>query len=194
MKSKIQKFALFGTSADPPSNGHKIIIQELAKKYDNVICYASNNPSKEHTENLYFRNLLLEQLITNLCNSKIIFDPEISSKWAINTIKKCKKKYNLQSIDFVIGSDLLEEIFIWKNIYKIIKEVNLFIIPREGYPINNNNLQLINNNKGKYKLSSIKIPKISSSMIKENCKYFGLPESLIPIVKENNLYKNNLKS
>ncbi len=192
MKSRIQKVALFGTSADPPSNGHQIIIKELSKIYDKVICYASNNPNKEHTENLYFRGLLLKQLITNFRNSKIIFDSEISSKWAISTIKQCKTKYNLQSIDFVIGSDLLEEIFIWKNIYKIIKEVNFLIIPREGYPINNDNLQLIDDIKGKYKLSSIKIPKISSSMIKENCKFLGLPKSLIPIVKENNLYKKLL--
>ena len=32
MKRNIQKVALFGTSADPPSNGHKKIIGKLAAK------------------------------------------------------------------------------------------------------------------------------------------------------------------
>ena len=65
MKSNIQKVALFGTSADPPSNGHKKIIEELSKIYNLVISYASDNPSKKHSENLYFRSLLLKTLLKN---------------------------------------------------------------------------------------------------------------------------------
>ena len=107
MKSKIRKIALFGTSADPPTSGHKKIIQELSKKYKLVICYASDNPSKNHKENLFFRSLLLEKLIYDFEHPRIIFDQDLSSPWALTSIKRCKGKYSPDQIDFIIGSDLI---------------------------------------------------------------------------------------
>ena len=188
MKFKTEKIAIFGTSADPPSNGHKIILEELSKEYDLVISYASNNPSKIHKENLFFRSLLLKTLINNLKNKKIKFDQDISSPWAVTTIKKCKEKYLCNYIDFVIGSDLLKEIHKWRNIMQILKEVKLLIIPRENFPINPNNTDFITKNFGKYEISHLKIPKISSSMIRENQDYDGVPKSLISTIRVNNLY------
>ena len=90
MKRNIQKVALFGTSADPPSNGHKKIIEELSKIYNLVISYASDNPSKKHSENLYFRSLLLKTLINDFKNPNISFDQDLSSPWAFTSIIKCK--------------------------------------------------------------------------------------------------------
>tara|TARA_Y100001968_G_scaffold331894_1_gene388146 strand:+ start:6638 stop:7225 length:588 start_codon:yes stop_codon:yes gene_type:complete len=185
------KIALFGTSADPPTNGHEIIIRELAKKYSLVITYASNNPSKNHQEDLFNRSLLLKTLIEEIDNSKIIFDEEISSPWAINTIETCKAKYEINALDFVIGSDLLEEMFSWKNINEILNEANLYIIPREGYPLNTKYLDQIKHLKGIFEVASFKIPKISSSMIRLNLNYSLLPKSLISIIKSKNLYKGN---
>ena len=183
-----KKVALFGTSADPPTNGHKIIIEELSRTYNLVISYASNNPSKKHKENLYFRSLLLKTLIDDFNNPKIYFDQDLSSPWAVTSIKKCKKKYNLIDIDFVIGSDLLDEIIVWKNINELFKEANLFIIPRIDYPIKEKSLKSIKELNGKFSISLFKIPKISSSNIRGNINYSGLPQCLIPIIEKNNLY------
>ena len=188
MKRNLQKVALFGTSADPPSNGHKKIIEELSKIYNFVISYASDNPSKNHSENLFFRSLLLKTLINDFNNPKIFFDQDLSSPWAISSIRKCKTKYNFIDIDFVIGSDLLEEIIVWKNIHELFKEVNLLIIPRIDYPIKEKSLKLIKELNGKFKISLFKIPKISSSNIRENINYSDLPKCLIPIIEKNNLY------
>ena len=188
MKKYIQKVALFGTSADPPSNGHKKIIEELSKIYNLVISYASDNPSKKHSENLYFRSLLLKTLINDFKNPNISFDQDLSSPWAITSIIKCKEKYNLTDIDFVIGSDLLEEIIDWKNIKELFSVANLLIIPRSDYPIEETNLKFIKELNGKFRISLFKIPKISSSIIRESVNSSGLPECLIPIIKKNNLY------
>ena len=188
MKSKIRKIALFGTSADPPTSGHKKIIQELSKKYKLVICYASDNPSKNHKENLFFRSLLLEKLICDFDHPHIIFDQDLSSPWALTSIKRCKRKYSHDQIDFIIGSDLVSEMFTWKNINQIISEVKLIIIPREGYAIEKKYLLRIKERNGDFEVLDIKIPKISSSMIRKNSEHSGLPKSLISIVKNNNLY------
>jgi len=182
------RIALFGTSADPPTIGHKKILEELSKMYSSIVTYASNNPKKRHTENIFYRNLLLKTLIKDINNPRIIFNQDISSPWAIESIEECKKIYAYNDIDFVIGSDLIKEIFSWKNIDKIINEVRLLIIKREGYPIESNTLRMLENNKVIFEISSLNIPNISSSMIKLNNNYSDLPKSLIDIVKKNNLY------
>ena len=183
-----KRIALFGTSADPPTIGHKKILEELSNIYARIITYASDNPKKKHKESIFFRNLLLKTLIKDINNPKIIFDENISSPWAIESIEKCKKIYDLNKIDFVIGSDLLTEICSWKNFNKIIHEVKLLIIKREGYPIEDKLFKMLENNDVIFEISSLTIPNISSSMVRLNNNYSDLPESLIDIVRKNNLY------
>ena len=116
------RIALFGTSADPPTIGHKIILEELSNIYSCTITYASDNPKKKHKESIFFRNLLLKTLIQDINNPNIIFNQKISSPWAIESIEECKKIYAFNKIDFVIGSDLIKDIFSWKNFDKIIHD------------------------------------------------------------------------
>ena len=184
------RFALFGTSADPPTIGHKKILEELSKIYSCIITYASDNPKKNHKENIFFRKLLLETLIKDINNPKIIFNQKLSSPWAIKSIEECKKIYAFNKLDFVIGSDLITEIFSWKNFDKIIRIVKLLIIKREGYPIGSKTLKMLKTNKVIFEISSLNIPNISSSMVRLNNNYSDLPKSLIDIVKKNNLYES----
>ena len=184
------RVALFGTSADPPTIGHKKILEELSNIYSFIITYASDNPKKQHKESIFFRNLLLKTLIKDINNPKIIFNEKISSPWAIESIVKCKKIYNFDKIDFVIGSDLLNEIFSWKNFNKIIQEVKLLIIKREGYPIKSNVYKVLETKNVIFEISSLNIPNISSSMVRVNNNYSDLPKSLIDVVEKNNLYES----
>ena len=181
--------ALFGTSADPPTIGHKKILEELSRIYDFTISYVSNNPKKKHIEDISIRSHLLNTLIEDLDNPKILFNQSVSSQWAVESIKKCKSMYGLNNLDFVIGSDLIQDIFCWKNFEKIIKEVSFFIILREGYPVESNTLKMLETYNVKFKISSIKIPNISSSKFRLNFNYSNLPSSLIDFVKKNNLYE-----
>ena len=185
-----KNIALFGTSADPPTNGHKKILEELSKIYPFTISYVSNNPNKKHKEGIPIRSHLLKILIEDLKNPKILFNQSISSQWALESIKKCKKIYEFNNLDFVIGSDLIQDIFYWKNIDKIIEEVSFFIISREGFPVESNTLKMLETYNVKFKISSIKIPNISSSKLRSNFNYSNLPTSLIDIVKKNNLYES----
>ena len=182
------RIALFGTSADPPTIGHKKILEELSKIYALTISYVSNNPKKTHKEDILPRSHLLKTLIEDLDNPKILFNQRVSSKWAVESIKKCKKIYELNNLDFVIGSDLIKDIFYWKNFDKIISEVSFFIILREGYPITSKTFKMLETYEVKFKISSIKIPNISSSKFRLNSNYSNIPTSIIDIIKKNNLY------
>jgi len=186
-----KSIALFGTSADPPTIGHKIILDDLSKIYAFTIGYVSNNPNKNHKEDISIRSYLLKTLIEDLDNPKILFNQYISSKWAVESITKCKRIYELTNLDFVIGSDLIKDIFYWKNFDKITDEVNFLVILREGYPVESNTLKMLETYKVKFKISNIKNPNISSSKLRSNFNYSNLPTSLIDIVKENNLYESN---
>jgi len=183
-----KSFALFGTSADPPTIGHEKILEELSKIYDFTISYVSNNPSKKHIEDISIRSYLLKTLIKDLDNPKILFNQRVSSQWAVESIKNCKKIYEFNNLDFVIGSDLIKDIFLWKNFDKIKEEVSFFIIIREGYPVESITLERLETFKVKFKISTIKIPNISSSKFRLDSDYSNLPTSLIDIVKKNNLY------
>ena len=185
-----KSIALFGTSADPPTIGHKKILEELSKIYSLTIGYVSENPNKNHEEDISIRSHLLKTLIEDLDNPKILFNQSVTSQWAVESIKKCKKFYEFKDLDFVIGSDLIQDIFNWKNFNKIIEEVSFFIILREGYPVESDTLKMFENYKVKFKISTIKIPNISSSKFRSNFNYSNLPNSLIDIVKKNNLYKS----
>ena len=185
-----KSIALFGTSADPPTIGHKKILEELSKIYSFTISYVSNNPKKKHIEDISIRSHLLKTLIDDLDNPKILFNQKISSQWAVESIKKCKEIYKFNNLDFVIGSDLIKDIFYWKNFDKIILEVSFFIILREGYPVESDTLKMLETYNVKFKISTIKTPNISSSKFRLNFNSSNLPSSLIDIVKENNLYES----
>ena len=185
-----KNIALFGTSADPPTIGHEKILEELSRIYAFTICYVSNNPTKKHEEDILIRSHLLETLIKDLNNPKVLFNQNVSSKWAVESIKKCKEIYEFNNLDFVIGSDLIKDIFYWKNFDKIILEVSFFIILREGYPVESNTLKMLETYKVKFKISTIKIPETSSSNFRLNFNCSNLPTSLIDIVKKNNLYES----
>ena len=185
-----KSIALFGTSADPPTIGHKKILEELSKIYAFTISYVSNNPQKKHIEDISIRSHLLKTLIDDLDNPNILFNQKISSQWAVESIKKCKEIYKLNNLDFVIGSDLIKDIFYWKNFDKIILEVSFFIILREGYPVESNTLKMLETYRVKFKISTIKTPNISSSKFRLNFNCSNLPSSLIDIVKKNNLYES----
>ena len=185
-----KSIALFGTSADPPTIGHKKILEELSKIYAFTISYVSNNPQKKHIEDISIRSHLLKTLIDDLDNPKILFNQKFSSQWAVESIKKCKEIYKFNNLDFVIGSDLIKDIFYWKNFDKIILEVNFFIILREGYPVESNTLKMLETYRVKFKISTIKTPNISSSKFRLNFNCSILPSSLIDIVKRNNLYES----
>ena len=123
-------------------------------------------------------------------NPKILFNQCVSSQWAVESIKKCKRVYEFNNLDFVIGSDLIKDIFQWKNFDRIIHEVSFLIILREGYPVESNTLKMLQTYKVKFEISTIKIPNISSSKFRSNFNYSNLPTSLIDIVKKNNLYES----
>ena len=83
------------------------------------------------------------------------------------------------------------DIFSWKNYDKVLQEVKLQILKRDGYPIKSNTLKMLVTKRVDFEISSLNIPNISSSNVRLNKQYSDLPKSLVDIVKKNNLYLSN---
>ena len=162
----MNKIALFGTSADPPTAGHQTILSWLAGYYDRVVVWASDNPFKAHQTDLFHRSAMLELAIAEIAPPKdnIKLHQEVSDRYTLVTVNRAREIWgNNVEFSLVIGSDILQQITSWYRIEELLAEVKLLIVPRPGYFITKDNLDAVENIGGKYAIASLNAPKVSSS-------------------------------
>lgn len=167
------KIALFGTSADPPTQGHKIILEWLSHHYDQVAVWAASNPLKSKQTPLKHRMKMLELMIASLDTPKanVKLYPELSHPRSLETVKKAKTLWGDEAIfTFVIGSDLITQIQRWYKSEELLRRVNLLIIPRPGYPLTEAELQTLKEMGTNYQVADINAPSVSSSAYREKGK------------------------
>ena len=188
MKAKINSIALFGTSADPPTLGHEALLSELTKIFPKVITWASDNPDKKHQIPLLKRTQLLRILVKKISHAKLELVQELSSPRTIHTLKKAFQKWPEASFSFVIGSDLAIQVPKWFNAKSILKKATIAIAMRDGWPISDNQLEEIKNLGGEIELLPFNIPESSSSKFRERPQEVLVPQELLPLLLEENLY------
>lgn len=137
--------ALFGTSADPPTTGHQLILRWLSYRFDWVAVWAADNPFKGHQTPLEHRIAMLQLLIENLDspNRNVQLHPELSQSRTIHTLEIAKQRWKSAQFTLVIGSDLVEQLPRWYRIDDLLQEVGLLIVPRPGYPLRKNALEAL---------------------------------------------------
>ncbi|MEL6496576.1 MAG: nicotinate-nucleotide adenylyltransferase [Cyanobacteria bacterium J06623_7] len=160
----MNKIALFGTSADPPTVGHQTILYWLAQHYDRVVVWASDNPFKQHQTPLTYRSEMLELAIAELNLNRIKLYPELSDRFTLITVNRARERWG-KEIDFslVVGSDILPQMPNWYRIEELLAQVKVLIIPRIGYGIEPAELMSLSNLGGEYAIASLNAPKVSSS-------------------------------
>ena len=188
MKAQINSIALFGTSADPPTLGHEALLSELTKIFPKVITWASDNPDKKHHIPLVKRTQLLRILVKKISHPKLELIQELSSPRTIHTLKKAFQLWPKESFSFVIGSDLIAQVPKWLNAKSILNKVTIAIAMREGWPINVNQLEEIKKLGGKIDLLPFNIPKSSSSEFRKKPQETLVPQEIVPLLIEENLY------
>ncbi len=167
----MEKIALFGTSADPPTLGHYAILRYLSEFCDRVAVWTSDNPFKSHNCELKHRIKMLQLMIEEL-NKKhknISYYPQLSYLRSLTTVENARQIFG-DNITFflVIGGDLVTEILQWYKSQELLAQVQLLIIPRAGFELNPDDLKKIEYLGGKYILSSFIPPEISSTDYREN--------------------------
>ena len=180
--------ALFGTSADPPTCGHQALLEGLLAMFPKVATWASDNPMKRHCAPLENRKALLATLVKAIANPQLELVQELSSPWAITTLKLATTRWPSNELVFVVGSDLAGQIPHWKDARAVLQLARLAIAPRQGWPLQLQQLEALECLGGRIELLPMQIPATSSSEVRSQPKPAQIPAALWPLVLEHNLY------
>ena len=94
--------ALLGTSADPPTRGHQVLLEGLLNRYGHVATWASDNPLKQHDAPLELRAMLLRQLVQQLQDESLELAQHLSSPYTLITLQRAAHHCPDRNLVFVV--------------------------------------------------------------------------------------------
>jgi len=180
--------ALFGTSADPPTHGHRALLEGLLRHYPQVATWASDNPLKQHTAPLALRTALLQALVGSIADPRLSLEQELSSPWAIETLTKAQGCWPGRTLVFVVGSDLAAQIPRWKDASQVLSQCVLAIAPRQGWPLQEASLQTLRELEARIEVLPLTIAASASSRIRACPNPGEVPPELWPVLLQHNPY------
>ncbi|MBO3457518.1 nicotinate-nucleotide adenylyltransferase [Aetokthonos hydrillicola Thurmond2011] len=186
------RVALFGTSADPPTAGHQAVINWLSECYDRVAVWAADNPFKSHQTPLEHRVAMLQLLIANKNPSwqNVRLEQDLSSLRTLETVEKAKLRWgNDAELTLVIGSDLLTQLPRWYRFEDLLQQVQLLVIPRPGYAIDELSLEKVRMLGAKIEIANFTGPEVSSTEYRNNGDRKALAPPVFAYIHRQHLYK-----
>jgi nicotinate-nucleotide adenylyltransferase len=192
----MEKIALFGTSADPPTVAHQTILRWLANYYDRVAVWASDNPFKQDQTPLKDRTQMLQLAIENLeaHHHNISLHPELSDRRSLVSVNKARKKWSEAEFSLVIGSDILPQITSWYRIEELLGLVKVVVIPRIGYDITEQDLASLSKIGGDFAIADLNAPQVSSSTYRWQKDAHLVVPAVEDYILQNNLYNKAIKA
>ena len=184
--------ALFGTSADPPTIGHKALLLGLLELFPRVATWASDNPMKPRQTTLQVRVALLQALVESIDDPRLLLAQELSSPWAIETLERARARWPGQTPVFVVGSDLLGQIPRWRQAAGLLRDLELAVAPRRGWPVREDELEALRALGARPRLLPLFPPATASSSARElagrQADPAQVPEELWPLLRRHGLY------
>jgi nicotinate-nucleotide adenylyltransferase len=184
--------ALFGTSADPPTCGHRALLEGLLSLYPLVATWASDNPLKQHGAPLEIRVQLLAALVTAIANPRLSHEQQLSSPWSIETLERAAQRWPDHERVFVVGSDLLPQIPHWRQADQLLANVRLAVAPRQGWPLQQSDLERLRQCGAKIELLPLQIPASASRLVRQapggHPDPSLVPAELWPLLRRHGLY------
>jgi nicotinate-nucleotide adenylyltransferase len=180
--------ALFGTSADPPTLGHRTLLEGLTHHYPLVRTWASDNPFKTHGAPLAVRAALLNAVVAGLDRPSLRLDQSLSSPRAVETLQRAARQWPGSELVFVVGSDLLPQIQRWYAAQEILQRCRLAVVPRLGWPLDALQIENLCRQGARVEVLPLEIPATASSAIRRHPDPQLVPPELWPVLLEQNLY------
>ena len=186
----MMRVALFGTSADPPTAGHEAILCWLSERFDWVAVWAADNPFKSQQTPLEHRSEMLRLLVEEMSQQNVGFHPELSSYMTLETVEKAKQRWGEEvDLTLVIGSDLISQLPRWYQVKDLLQQVQLLVVPRPGYAIENDNIEGLRQLGGRIAIADLTGLDVSSTAYRKN----GDTQVLTPLIQayihQQHLYK-----
>ncbi len=159
--------ALFGTSADPPTCGHRALLEGLLTLFPLVATWASDNPLKQHGAPLEIRVQLLGALVAAIANPRLSLEQHLSSPWTVETLERAAQHWPDHERVFVVGSDLLPQIPHWRQADHLLANVRLAVAPRQGWPLHEADLERLRRAGARIQLLPLQIPASASRLVRQ---------------------------
>jgi nicotinate-nucleotide adenylyltransferase len=188
----MMRIALFGTSADPPTAGHQEILRWLSERYDWVAVWAADNPFKSHQTLLEHRAAMLRLLITDMDAPRhnVALAQDLSSWRTLETVAKAKQHWGEDAeYTLVIGSDLINQLPRWYRIEDLLQQVQLLIVPRPGYALEETSLEAVQKLGGKIAIATLTGLDVSSTAYREHGDTEALIAPIVAYIHQQHLYK-----
>ena len=186
--SNITTLALFGTSADPPTEGHRVLLEGLAEHYGQVATWASDNPFKQHGAPLELRARLLGALVETIGDPRIHHIQSLGSPRALITLERAAERWPEQALVFVVGSDLAVQVPSWWKADELLRSCRLAVVPRQGFDLDPGVLEAIQALGGHPELVNLSVPATASSTIRRHPSPDQVPAALWAELVRHNLY------
>ncbi len=180
--------ALFGTSADPPTLGHRALLEGLLTLYPQVATWASDNPLKQHAAPLPLRSALLAALVQAIEDPRLEHRQELSSPFTVETLERAAEHWPGRTLVFVCGSDLVPQIPRWRAAEAVLARARLAIAPRQGWPLNPHDLEALRLRGARIDPLPLWIPATASSEVRHVADPSQVPPELWPLLQQHNLY------
>lgn len=180
--------ALLGTSADPPTRGHQLLLEGLLERFPRVATWASDNPMKQHEAALPQRATLLAALVAAIGDPRLELAQELSSPWALTTLDRAGQRWPDRELVFVVGSDLVGQIPQWRQADQVLHRCRLAIVPRSGWPLAPETLARLQALGARVEQLPLAIPATASSHVRRRLEPEQVPAAVWPLLLQHNLY------
>ncbi len=180
--------ALFGTSADPPTHGHRALLEGLLRLYPRVATWASDNPLKQHTAPLELRMALLGALVEAIADPRLRLEQSLSSPWAMETLARAHRRWPQCQPVFVIGSDLVAQVPRWRGAAQWLPGCRLAIAPRQGWLLQEEDLARLQQLGAEVEILRLQIPATASSGVRAAPAPEQVPSELHPLLRRHDPY------
>ena len=188
----MSRIALFGTSADPPTLGHRALLEGLLAHFPQVATWASDNPMKPRQAPLEVRIALLEALVAAIANPRLELVQELSSPWAVDTLERARQRWPEARPVFVVGSDLVPQMPSWREASRLLTGLELAVAPRQGWTLEESDLERLRALGAQVEMLALPVPATASSRVRGEAGQppdpAQVPEELWPLLRRHGLY------
>ncbi|WP_282037404.1 nicotinate (nicotinamide) nucleotide adenylyltransferase [Saccharicrinis aurantiacus] len=192
----MNNIGLFFGSFNPVHIGHLALANYIVENSNlNEIWFvvSPQNPFKKSNDliDTKHRITMLELCVNNYSKFKVsAIEQELPSpSYSYVTLRELRKLHPDNNFSIIMGSDNLELLMKWKNIDEIIKNHNIIVYPRPGYPIINHdkvpNLDIV-----EAPVFNIDSTRIRKGILEGKNYGFLVPKNAYSYITKNNLYSN----
>jgi nicotinate-nucleotide adenylyltransferase len=136
------KIGILGGTFNPIHTGHLILAEEAREKLglDKVIFVPAFLPPHKDDSGIAPARMRLEMVKLAIKGNRFfaVSDIEIirnGRSYTIDTLKELRDRFAGDELYFIVGSDLLKYLDVWKDLNEIVKMVKFICATRPGYPL-----------------------------------------------------------